>query len=288
MRKVAILTDSASDIPEDLRERSGVDIMSFTITLDDVSYEERRDFTNEEYYNMLRNSQGMPSTAHITTIQFIEKYAALARAGYTDVIHVTINSGGSNTYTAALMATQQLCEEYPWCKLKIHLIDGHNYSMTYGWGVCEAARKIKNGAEIKDVTDWLENQFAEIEVVLSAYSLKIMKKSGRISAAAAFAGELLGLRPIITIIDGKTAVVNKVRGDSNVMPALVTHLKANKSENDEVLIACTNAEYGAEAAKLLKKELGITPKLIYSLGAAIASNTGPDAVAYIFHGKKRR
>lgn len=288
MRKVAILTDSASDIPEDLREKTGVDIMSFTITLDDVSYEERRDFTNEEYYNMLRNSQGMPSTAHITAMQFVEKYAEYARAGYTDVIHVTINSGGSNTYSAAQLAIKQLCEEYPWCKIKIHLIDGHNYSMTYGWFVCEAARKIKNGAEIKDVTNWLEEQYAEMEVVVSAYSLKFMKKSGRISAAAAFAGELLGLRPIITIIDGKTAVVNKVRGDSAVVPALLNHLKANKSENDEVFVACTNQEYGAEAARLLKKELGIQPTIIFSLGAAIASNTGPDAVAYIFHGKKRR
>lgn len=288
MRKVAILTDSASDIPEALREKHGIDIMNFTITLDGKSYEERVDFTNEEYYEMLRNSDSMPSTAHITTMQFIEKYAEYAREGYTDVLHITINSGGSNTYNAALLAVEQLPEEYPWCKIKVHVVDSHTYSMIYGWNVCEAARKIRNGAELKPVIQWLDEQFANLEVVVSVFSLKFIKKSGRVSAAAAFAGELLGLRPVITIIDGVTAVVNKVRGDKSVLPALLAHAKSNMVDSTEYLIGTTNDETAAELEKMCKKEFGAPPVCTFKLGAAVSSNTGPDAIAIVFHGKKRR
>ncbi|MEG0109931.1 MAG: DegV family protein [Oscillospiraceae bacterium] len=288
MRKVAVLTDSASDIPEEMREKYGIDIMNFTISLDDVSYEERKDFTNDEYYDMLRNANGMPSTAHITTIQFLEKYAEYAAAGYTDVLHVSINSGGSNTYNAALMAAQQLKEEIPGCKLRVHLVDSHTYSMPYGYYVCQAARKLINGAELKQVIDDLEADFATAEIAVSVFSLKFIKKSGRVSAAAAFAGELLGLRPIITINDGETAVVNKVRGDKNVLPALLAHAVKLRVGEREYMIGTTDMQTAQEFSKMCKKEFGEAPACVFKLGAAVASNTGPDAIAIVYHGEKRR
>ena len=102
------------------------------------------------------------------------------RQGYTDVLHVTINSTGSATYDAAVMAQGLLREERPEHKLRIHLVDSHTYSFVYGKPVCEAARKLKNGAEVEYVVAELEKEFACQEIVLSAFSLKQMKKSGRI------------------------------------------------------------------------------------------------------------
>ncbi|MBP8856186.1 MAG: DegV family protein [Oscillospiraceae bacterium] len=288
MRKVAVLTDSASDIPEELREKYGIDIMSFTITLDGQSYVERQDFTNEEFYDMLRNAEGMPSTAHITMLQFYDQYCAYLQAGYTDVVHITINAGGSATFDAATMAARQLAEEHPESKMKIHLVDSHTYSMPYGYFVCEAARKLHNGAEIKHVISDLEADFATVEIAVSVFSLKFIKKSGRVSAAAAFAGELLGLRPIITINDGVTAVVNKVRGDKNVLPALLAHAKNHREGEREYLIGTTDMKTAEELGKLCKKEFGMPPACIFMLGAAVASNTGPDAIAIVYHGAKRR
>ena len=87
MSKIAILTDSSCDIPQEMAEKYGIDIMSFHILLDDVDYVERESCTNTEFYDKMRLAKGVPSTAAITPIQFCEKYCQYVDEGYTDVIH---------------------------------------------------------------------------------------------------------------------------------------------------------------------------------------------------------
>lgn len=289
MRKIAVLTDSACDIPAELQQKYGIDIMSFVITLDNKSYTERQDFTCDEFYQMLRTAEGVPSTAHITAMQFCDQYCKYVDEGYTDVLHITINRAGSATYDAALMAQEMLKEERPDNHLNIYLVDSHTYSFVYGGSVCDAARCLQNGAEIDYVVEKLNKEFACAEVALTAFSLKQMKKSGRISAAAAFAGELLGLRPIITLIDGESTVRAKVRGDAQTAPALVKLAKERMDdENTEYMLAYTDTEHIKELEKLCRKEFGHGPACIFKLGAAVSSNTGPDAMAIVYRGKARR
>ena len=291
MSKIAILTDSSCDIPQELAEKYGIDIMSFHILLDDVDYIERESCTNEEFYEKMRAAKGIPSTAAITPIQFCEKYCQYVDEGYTDVIHVPINRSGSSTYNNAVMAQGMLREERPEHHLNIHLLDPHTYSMVFGWYLCEMARKLKNGAEISHVIREFEKQMDCMEIVLGPYSLKQMKKSGRISAAAAVMGELMGIRPIITLIDGKTKVEAKVRGDNNVPPAMVKWVKSRVDDVKKMpyMIAYTSSTAKRdELVKLCKKEFGHAPLLVFQLGGVVSANTGPDGIAIVFEGKPRR
>ena len=289
MSKIAILTDSSCDIPQELAEKYGIDIMSFHILLDDVDYVERESCTNEEFYAKMRAAKGVPSTAAITPIQFCEKYCQYVDEGYTDVIHVPINRSGSSTYNNAVMAQGMLREERPEHHLKIHLIDPHTYSMVFGWYLCEMARKLQNGAEISHVISEFESRMNEMEIILGPYSLKQMKKSGRISAAAAFAGELLGLRPIITLIDGKTKVESKVRGDDKVIPVMVDLCKKRSAgvEDFDYMIGHTNIPQAAELEKVCRKEFGKAPLITFNLGGVVSANTGPDTIALVYVGKPR-
>ena len=261
MSKIAILTDSSCDIPQEMAEKYGIDIMSFHILLDDVDYVERVDCTNTEFYDKMRAAKGVPSTAAITPIQFCEKYCQYVDEGYTDVIHVPINKSGSSTYNNALMAQGMLREERPEHHLNIHLLDPHTYSMVFGWYLCEMARKLQNGAEIRHVIHEFEQQMNCMEVVLGPYSLRQMKKSGRISAAAAVMGELMGIRPIITLIDGKTKVEAKVRGDDKVVPAMVDlcQKRAGDVEDFEYMIGHTNIPQAADLEKACRKAFGKPP-----------------------------
>ncbi|MDO5602878.1 MAG: DegV family protein [Oscillospiraceae bacterium] len=290
MSKYAVLTDSACDIPPEVAEKHHIDILSFSITLDGKSYVERQDFTFDEYYDMLRNAEGVPTTAQVTSLRFFEQYCLYDDAGCEEVLHVTICGKGSATYESAQLAARQFAEERPASKMKVHIVDSHTYSMVYGYFVVEAAKKLRSNAEMQDVVAYLEDAFSRMEIVLAAYSLKFMKKSGRISAAAAFAGELLGLKPIISLNDGVSRVENKVRGDAAVMPAMLKLAKARIDADSEIpyLIGTTDDERGAQLAKLCKKEFGQAPFAVFKLGAAVTSNTGPDAVAIVFPGQKRR
>lgn len=291
MSKIAILTDSSCDIPQEMAEKYGIDIMSFHILLDDVDYVERESCTNTEFYDKMRAAKGVPSTAAITPIQFCEKYCQYVDEGYTDVIHVPINKSGSSTYNNALMAQGMLREERPEHHLKIHLLDPHTYSMVFGWYVCECARKVRNGASVADAVLEMEEKFDRVEVCLAAYTLKQMKKSGRISAAAAFAGELLGLRPIISLNDGISHVEAKVRGDAAVPPAMLKWVKSrveNMKDTPYMVAYTASTARRDELVKLCKKEFGHAPLCTFQLGGAVSANTGPDAVAVIFEGKPRR
>lgn len=289
MRKIAILTDSSCDIPQELATKYGIDIMSFHILLDDVDYLERVSCSNVEFYEKMRAAKGVPSTAAITPIQFCEQYCKYVDEGYTDVIHVTINRSGSSTYNNAQMAEGMLREERPEHHMKIHLVDSHTYSMVFGWYVCEMARKLRNGAEISHVLREFDDQMNRMEIILGPYSLKQMKKSGRISAAAAFAGELLGLRPIITLIDGQTKVESKVRGDDKVIPSMIELCKKRAAgvENFDYLIGHTNIQQKDELVRACRKEFGKAPLLTFELGGVVSANTGPDTVALVYVGHPR-
>ncbi len=286
MSKTAILTDSASDISRELEEKYGIDILPFQIVVDGQSYTERVDLTNEQYYELLAGAKDIPKTSQVTMTRFLEKFCAYADEGCDDVIYVSINSAGSSTYEAARMAAAALQEERPQSSMRVHVVDSHTYSMTYGWHVCEAARKLQSGADVPSVVQYLEDAFSRMEVLLSMYTLRFVKKSGRVSAAAAFAGELLGLRPIIRMVDNTT--VAKVRGDSNVIPGLVEQAKKHLVPGGVYLVGGTDEGNIKVLAKLCRKELGYAPAGTFLLGAAVATNTGPNAVAIVIEGEKRR
>lgn len=289
MSKIAILTDSSCDIPQEMAEKYDIDIMGFHILLDGVDYIERESCSNTEFYQLMRQAKGVPSTAAITPLQFCDKYCQYVDEGYTDVIHIPINRSGSSTYDNAVMAQSLLREERPEHHLNIHLLDPHTYSMVFGWYICEMARKLRNGAEIRHVINEFNTQMNKMEIVLGPYSLKQMKKSGRISAAAAFAGELLGLRPIISLIDGKTVVEAKVRGDDKVIPNMIQLCQKRSAgvEDFDYMIGHTSIPQAQELARACRKAFGKPPLLTFELGGVVSANTGPDTLALVYVGHQR-
>ena len=116
--QIKIITDSACDIPYDAKLEN-VDILNFYITIDNKSYEERKDFTLDEFYAMLKNCENIPSTAHITMMRYGERFAKLYKSGVSDIIVVTINKGGSATYDAAIMAKEFFFQEHQDANLTI-------------------------------------------------------------------------------------------------------------------------------------------------------------------------
>ena len=119
MSKIGFLTDSCSDIPQELADKYGIEVVGFPINLDGTEYLERKDFTNDQFYQMMRDAQGVPTTAAITQLQWCEIYARYVDEGYTDLVHLSINSAGSSTYNNAIKATEMLEEERPGHKMKI-------------------------------------------------------------------------------------------------------------------------------------------------------------------------
>ena len=142
---------------------------------------------------------------------------------------------------------------------------------------------ITEGHTPKQIISYLNSEFSRTQILLSAYSLKFMKKSGRISAAAAFAGELMGLKPIIVMDHGDTTVVQKVRGDKLVIPALIRQFKERTNDPKHYIIGYTDEEYGKELYSACEKELGVPPMRAVELGSAVATNAGNHSIGIMYY-----
>ncbi|MEG0614801.1 MAG: DegV family protein [Oscillospiraceae bacterium] len=285
MEKIKILTDSACDISRQQEIDLDIKIMCFPITIDGKGYRERESFTNEEFYRLMDAADSIPTTAQVTTFEFVEEYKNIYSEGYTDIIQVTIASLGSNTYNAALMARDQFFEENPEAadKFKITIIDGKNYTAVYGYPVTQAAIKASKGASAAEITAYLEDWLSCSEVIFAPYTLDVVKKSGRVSCAAAFVGELLGLRPIIKIVDGVSSVMEKVRGDKNILPKIVELVsKEMIPQTPYVIMTGSLKEQPEELAQLLTKKFGYPPEAFFQVGAAVASNCGHKIAGAVF------
>lgn len=290
MSKIGFLTDSCSDIPQELADKYGIEVVGFPINLDGKEYIERRDMTNSEFYEMMRNSEAVPTTAAITQLQWCEIYQRYETEGYTDLVHLVMNGGGSSTYNNALKAVEMFDEECPGHTLRVRVLDSHTYSMPYGWYFCECARKVRNGGELNACVDELLRKLDCVEICLAAYSLRQMKKSGRVSAAAAVVGDLLGIRPIISLNDGVSKVESKVRGDAAVPAAMVKWVQGRVDNVKDMpyMVAYTSSTAKRdELVKLCRKTFGHPPMFVFQLGGVVSANTGPDAVAIVFEGRPR-
>ena len=229
MEKIKFLTDSANDIPDDELEEYGIEMLCIPIAVDGVGYHERKDFSIDEYYSIITKAKEVPVTSKVPEWQYLESYKRAFEEGYTDIVTVTISSTGSATYESAVMARDAFYKENPDAKksFTIHVVDSLIYTIVYGYAVVEAVKMARKGTPVAQIIAYLEDWFAKAEVYLGVYSLEFAKKSGRLSGMSAFVGEVLGLRPIISMIDGKSAIVDKVRGDKNVALRIFEAVKQN-------------------------------------------------------------
>ena len=287
MSKYVVLTDSTCDLPEEAANQHNIDIVCFKIALDGEGYTERVDFTPEQFCEMLKKASGLPTTAQITQFEFFDKFEEYDRQGVEQTLYISINAGGSGTNAAAHAAAAQFHEEHPDSRMEIFIVDSHAYSMAEGAGVIEAKQKLDAGETMESVVEYLNDKYAKMEILLTAYTLKVIRKSGRISAAAAIAGDLLGIHPIFTLNDGVSQVVKKVRGDKAVVSGMATTMASRMAQGTPYYIGVSDHKYDEEYVEACTKKVGYAPVGIFHLGCAVLSNTGAEAVGLVFEGAKR-
>ena len=290
MAKIKLLTDSASDITKEQEESLGIQVVPFKVAMGDKSYVSRVDFDNEKFYQMMDEFDGLPVTSQITVFEYEEIFENIYNEGYTDIINATINSEGSATYSNAVMAAENFFENHPEAKGKfeIYNIDSEGYTGAYGYPLTQAALKIQRGCTAKEAVDYIQDWVKNCVVFFAPYSLKYAKKSGRIPSAAAFVGEVMGLRPIMRIHDHKIVTEAKVRGDKAIVPKIV-ELCANEiiPQTPYCIVYGNDDSVRDELAKALTKKLGYPPVDNFQIGAAIAINAGPKVTGVIFKAKGR-
>ncbi|MDD6212306.1 MAG: DegV family protein [Clostridiales bacterium] len=289
MRKIQIMTDSASDISAADEQQYSIKVIPFPVTLGDQTYTSRVDFNNEQFYDLMAQNDEIPKTAQITPFQFTEIYLKEAQAGVTDLVMVLINSKGSSTYDNSVQAIELFYEEYPEYRevLHIHSFDGMGYNALYGAPVVHAAQMCKEGASLEEILEYLTEILPRRQIYFGMYDLKYAAKSGRIPTAAAFVGTALNMKPIMKIADRAITTAAKCRGERKMADKVIQlSMDDMESGSPYELIYGANTDNLEELRRLMTEKIGYEPVSAYQIGAAIAANAGPKVVGIAFTKKK--
>ena len=288
MRKIQIMTDSASDISVADEKQHNISVIPFPVTLGGKSYTSRVDFDNEGFYALMAEHDDVPTTSQITPFQFVDIYLNQARAGVTDLILVLINSKGSSTYDNSVQAIRLFHEDYPeYPDFRVHSFDGMGYNACYGAPVVEAARMLEAGAGVEEICAYLEDILPRRQIYFGIYDLKYAAKSGRIPTAAAFLGNKLNLKPVMKIFDREITTAAKCRGEKKLVEK-IAQLSLSDMEPGtpyQLIYGCDESCL-EEIRAAMKEALGHEADGVYQIGAAVAANAGPRVVGVAFTRKK--
>ena len=243
------------------------------------------DITPSEVYKIIDASKQLPVSSQVASVQYSELFEETWKAGYTDLIQVTLNSKGSGTYQAAVLSRELFYEEHPEAReqLAIYIIDSKTYSMAYGIGVIEGAQLVQTGASAQEVIAHIEDWLEHTRPVFVPLNLRCVKKSGRISPAAAFVGDAIGLKPLITFEGGEARIIDKARGEQKAISALMERcIKERRPGTNYAIVYGSNAEALDHLKEACAQIMDKPPIAEYPVGCVISINTGPNMIGILY------
>lgn len=292
MEKVCLITDSASDLPKDLAQEYDIWVLPVTVTYGGKEAREYYDIEPKEFWDFLETHEELPSTAQISPAQYLEAFARAEAEGYDKVICLMINGDGSGTLASGKVAIDLYRTEHTG-GLDIRLIDSKNYTIAYGQAMVLARQALREGVGFEEVVSLVEDHISRVEAVAAIFTLRQLKKSGRINGAAAFMGELLGIKPMIHLCDGQVNIPVKVRGDKALLPKMFDYVRERADRSADQRRACfvihgdIPDREKEEVHAFLREEFGLENVRDIPFGCSLTTNTGPNVIGIVYYGEKR-
>ena len=278
--RVRIIIDSTTDLAPELRGQ--VEVVPLTVSFGTEEYIDGVTITHEEFYSKLIESDVLPTTSQATPAAFAEVFEEVAAAGDSAVV-ITVASQLSGTCQSARIAA----EDYD----NIYVVDSG--SVTLGAGILAeyALRCARSGMTAAEIAGLLEKKKEDICLIAMLDTLEYLKKGGRISAAVAFAGGLLNIKPVVNVKDGVIHMLGKARGSKQGSNLLAQEIGKTGGIDFSMPILLG---YSGLSDTLLKKYItdsaplweGSVDTLRYtSIGSVVGTHAGPGAIAAAFFHK---
>lgn len=280
---VKIITDSTADFTAAEAAELGIDIVHLRTRFGDEEYIDGVDITPHQFYEKLVESDVLPTTSQPSPAEFEAAFAsALEEAG--EVVAITISSALSGTYQSAVIAAEAFGD-------RVRVVDSLSASIGEQVIVRRAAQLAAEGLSAAELAGRIEAERGDVCVLALLDTLEYLKRGGRISAAAAFAGGVLAIKPVITLRDGAVVMAGKARGSKNGGNLLNQFAEKRGIDfSRPYLLGYTGLsdallmKYAADSGELWRayaEELPVT-----AIGSVIGTHGGPGAIAVAFFGLK--
>jgi DegV family protein with EDD domain len=279
-RNIGILTDSTSDVPQEIAFRYDIHVVPAIIIVGGQSLRDGVDISRSELYRRMAAQGIIPTTSAPSVGTFEEAYDSMFRQGYQRILSIHPAAKLSSIYNAAHIAAAR----FPG---KVEVLESGQVSLGTGFQVIAAAEASAQGSSMEETRSQVENTRRRIHLVAVIDSLTHLAHSGRVSAALAGIGNFLQIKLLISMIEGTVNRVAQVRTHARGLATLVEQVRS-WGPLEELAIVHANARSTAEALIPLLQEkinglnrlLGEKPLLV-EVTPAIGVHTGPGAVGVI-------
>ena len=276
---IRIITDSTSDLSREEAARLGVEVVPLSVLFGEESFLDGEEITHAQFYERLEGVQTLPTTAQVPPETFIQRFQAHVDAG-DQVVGLFISSELSGTCQSAFIARSVVGEE------NVFVVDSRTATFGLGLMVREAVRMRDAGLSAAEMAAQLEELSGRVHVLAAVNTLKYLKMGGRISAATAVVGGVLGISPIIAVQNGVVDSVGKARGRKNAFQWIAKRIETEEPIDPEHLVAFghSNALDAMEECQAACAGLtDVTKAGVGSIGAVVGTHVGPGAagIAYI-------
>lgn len=278
---IRIFSDSTSELSSQRQKELGVEVVPLTVHFGQESFRDGVDLTNGEFYARLRAAQELPHTAQVNPEEFVERFRPYVEQG-DEIVGIFLSSQLSGTCQSAMIARQILGEEH------IHIVD--STTVTFGLGLLAemAARLRDEGKSAREIVMGLEALIPRLRLYAVVETLKYLKMGGRISAATAMVGGVLGVTPILNVRDGVVEAAGKSRGRKGGYQWMAKRIEAEPVDTSlPVAFAHTDApELMAECETFFKPLIPDMDIREGAIGSVVGTHAGPGATGIAYFVKE--
>jgi len=274
MSKIALVTDSTADIPLEIAKEHDINIIPLKVVFGDKEYLDGIDLQPDQFYQMLSQSEALPSSSQPAPADFVNLYESLLD-NYREVISIHLSTGLSGTVNAARLAGERF-------KGRIHVVDSKSISLGIGLLVMEAARSIQAGLSASEVLKKLREARENSEVLFTLNTLEYLRKGGRIGKVSGMVGSMLHVKPVVRVNeDGIYTPYAKTRTQDQALIAIERGFQQLAKGRRAVELAIAHGSALEAASKLksrLENLLNIETSMFTKVGPVIGVHTGPGTV----------
>ena len=284
-----IITDSTGDLTPALIEAADLRVLPMAFTLDGKEYRnypDGREMSSHDYYEKLR-AGSLCTTSQVTMLEFQQAFTPVLEAGQ-DILYLAFSSGLSGTYQSGCIAAEELKEKFP--ARRIVCVDSLQASMGEGLFCYLVGKKRCQGADLDTAADYARQIAPQVCAWFTVDDLMFLKRGGRVSGAAAVAGTLLGIKPVLHVDEeGHLIPKEKVRGRRASLDALVKHFEATALDKTGGTVFISHGDCADDARYVIDKlrALGVKEIEMGDIGPVIGAHSGPGTVALFWLGSAR-
>jgi DegV family protein with EDD domain len=274
----AVVLDSTSDYPEAPLRFPNMRFVPLYVRFGDETFRDYVDLGPTQFYERLRTSPTLPATSQPTPQDFVSAYQGLA--AYERIYSLHVSSKVSGTFQSAELAAQEIGGE------KVRVVDSLSASLAIAMLAHAIQRRLARGTTDEEIESLVERFHHECGVVFTVETLEFLQRGGRIGRAAALAGSLLNVRPILAIEDGVVTAVARVRGRQKALAEFQRRFEAATEDRAGLRIAIAHADAADWVGTLSELVWRVRPKaeieFTASLGAVVGTHAGPGAVGFFW------